>query len=99
MRLEGKNAIVTGAGSGIGAAVALGFAREGAGIVAADIDLPAAARTAAEAQQAGRQAVAVHVDVADRASVEAMLAAALAAFDRIHILHSNAGIGGGYPFL
>ncbi|MFN8524119.1 MAG: SDR family oxidoreductase [Chloroflexota bacterium] len=92
MRLAGKHAIVTGAGSGIGAAVAEAFGREGAGVVAADLRLPAAEETAQRVRAAGGRAQAVEVDVTNRASVEAMLAAALEAFDRIHILHANAGI-------
>lgn len=99
MRLAGRNAIVTGAGSGIGAALALGFAREGAGVAAADIDPAAAECTAAEIRAAGGWAISVAVDVARRASVEAMLAAALAEFGRIHILASNAGVSGNHHFL
>ncbi|MDP8924435.1 MAG: SDR family oxidoreductase [Chloroflexota bacterium] len=99
MRLEGKNAIVTGAGSGIGRAIALGFAREGAGVVAADLDRDAADRTAAEIVAAGGRAIAVGVDVAVRASNEALLAAALAEFGRIDILANNAGVSGRAHFL
>src|SRR5206468_10728834 len=98
-RLNERNAIVTGAGSGIGAASAAGLAREGAGVVAADIDRDAAERTAAGIRQAGARAIAVQVDVARRASVEAMLEAALKEFGRIHILHSNAGISPRHHFL
>jgi NAD(P)-dependent dehydrogenase (short-subunit alcohol dehydrogenase family) len=98
-RLHQRNAIVTGAGSGIGAASAAGLAREGAGVVAADIDGDAAERTAAGIRQAGARAIAVQVDVARRASVEAMLEAALKEFGRIHILHSNAGISPRNHFL
>jgi NAD(P)-dependent dehydrogenase (short-subunit alcohol dehydrogenase family) len=99
MRLSGKHAIVTGAGSGIGRAVALGFAREGAGVVAADIDLDRAQETAHAVEQAGGAALAVQVDVADRVSVEALLAAALARFERIDVLFNNAGVSSRAPFL
>ncbi len=98
-RLGGRNAIVTGAGSGIGRAIAIGFARHGAGVVAADVDGAAAERTAAQIRAEEGRAIAVAVDVAQRLSVEAMLAAALAEFGRIHILASNAGVSGGHHFL
>lgn len=99
MRLEGKNAIVTGAGSGIGAAVARGLAREGAGLVAADRDLEGAERTVAEIRQDGGRAIAVPVDVTRRSEVEALLEAALREFGRIEILFNNAGVGGVVHFL
>ena len=98
-RLHERNAIVTGAGSGIGAASAVGLAREGAAVVAADIDREAADRTAQTINKAGGRAIAVQVDVSKRASVEAMLDAALKEFGRIHILHSNAGISPRHHFL
>jgi NAD(P)-dependent dehydrogenase (short-subunit alcohol dehydrogenase family) len=99
MRLAGKHAIVTGAGSGIGAAVARGLAREGAGVVAADRDLAGAEQTAAAIRAAGGRAIAVQVDVAQRPQVEALLAAGLAEFGRIEILFNNAGVGGVVHFL
>jgi NAD(P)-dependent dehydrogenase (short-subunit alcohol dehydrogenase family) len=99
MRLSGKFAIVTGAGSGIGRAVALGFAHEGAGVVAADVD-PARARETAQAiEAAGGQAMAVQVDVSSRESVEALLGAALARFPQIDVLFNNAGVTSRAPFL
>lgn len=98
-RLHDRNAIVTGAGSGIGAASAAGLAREGAGVVVADLDRQAAERTAAEIRKANGRAIAVEVDVSRRASVEAMLDAALEEFGRVHILHSNAGISPRHHFL
>lgn len=99
MRLSGKHAIVTGAGSGIGRAVALGFAREGAGVVAADVDPARAQETARSIGEAGGQALAVQVDVSDRASVEALVTAAISRFGRIDVLFNNAGVSSRAPFL
>jgi NAD(P)-dependent dehydrogenase (short-subunit alcohol dehydrogenase family) len=99
MRLSGKHAIVTGAGSGIGRAVALGFAREGAGVVVADVDPARARETARAIEEAGGLAVDVQVDVSDRASVEALLGAAVARFERIDVLFNNAGVSSRAPFL
>jgi len=99
MQLAGRCAIVTGGASGIGAAIARGYAREGAVVVVADVNRAGAQAQAAAIVAAGGRAVAVETDVSRRESVEAMLAAAVAAFDRIHILVSNAGVGGSVPFL
>ena len=98
-RLAGRNAMVTGAGSGIGRALAAGFAREAAGVVVADLDRAAAEATAAEIRAAKGRAIGVAVDVAERAPVVAMLEAALAEYGRIHILASNAGVSSGHHFL
>jgi 3-oxoacyl-[acyl-carrier protein] reductase len=87
MRLSGKTAIVTGAGSGFGAGIARIFAREGAQVMVADINA-AAAQTIAE--EIG--GIAQTVDVANGASVAAMAGAARAAWGRIDILVNNAGI-------
>lgn len=99
MRLEGKHAIVTGAGSGIGRAVALGFAREGAGVVVADVDPSRVQKTVAAIATSGGTAIGVQVDVANCASVEALVNAALARFDRIHVLFNNAGVSSRVAFL
>lgn len=87
MRLEGKTAIVTGAGSGFGAGIARKFAAEGARVMVADINRDAAAQVAREIG-----GVAQAVDVGDGASVTAMAKAALEAFGRVDILVNNAGI-------
>ncbi len=87
MRLEGKTAIVTGAGSGFGAGIARVFAREGATVMVADINEGAAGTIAAEIL-----GLAHFVDVADGASVAAMAKAATDAWGRIDILVNNAGI-------
>ncbi|MDP1668138.1 glucose 1-dehydrogenase [Phaeovulum sp.] len=87
MRLSGKTAIVTGAGSGFGAGIARRFAAEGARVMLADINLAAAETVAAEC---GGRAQAV--DVSLDASVAAMAQAAMAAWGKIDILVNNAGI-------
>ena len=87
MRLEGKVAIITGAGQGIGEAYAKRFAAEGARVAVADLN-DANAKAVADALGG----LAVHVDVADEASTQAMAAAVLAEYGRIDILVNNAGI-------
>ncbi len=87
MRLQGKTAIVTGAGSGFGAGIARRFAAEGARVMVADINAGAAAAIAAETG-----GIACTVDVSRRDSVQAMAAAAEAAFGTPDILVNNAGI-------
>ncbi|MCX2726821.1 glucose 1-dehydrogenase [Thermomicrobium sp. 4228-Ro] len=90
MELHDRVAVVTGAGSGIGRAIAHRFARAGALVVAADLDLEAAEATA---QLVPERIVPHGVDVRDEASVRALMAATLDRFGRIDILVNNAGIG------
>jgi 3-oxoacyl-[acyl-carrier protein] reductase len=86
--LSGRTVIVTGAATGIGQAFAVGAAEQGADVVAADLN--PATETVAAIEAAGGRAVAVEVDVSDRASTESMAAAALEAFGRIDGLVNNA---------
>jgi NAD(P)-dependent dehydrogenase (short-subunit alcohol dehydrogenase family) len=91
-RLDGKIAVVTGAGQGIGAAIARCFAAENAKVVVAEISPETGAAVASELTGAGAQAFFVQTDVADPASVEAMNKAVRAAFGSPDILINNAGV-------
>ena len=99
MRLEAKTAIVTGAAQGMGRAISLRFAAEGANVVAADVNLPGAEAVAAEIAAAGGQAVAVAVDVQNQDQVQAMVDRAVDAFGGVDILVNNAGVIKIIPFL
>lgn len=92
MRLQNKVALITGAGSGIGRAAALLFAREGAQIVVADINEVAGEMTAQQVRTAGGQAAYVQVDVAKPAAAERMVAFAESTFGKLNILFNNAGV-------
>ena len=92
MKLDGKVAIVTGAASGIGKAIAQRYAREGAKVVIADLNLDAANGAAAEIKSAGGEARGVAMDVTSEDDVNAGVAATVAAYGRVDILVSNAGI-------
>src|SRR5580698_5992692 len=87
----GKTIIITGAGSGIGRATALIFAREHANVVCADINEAGATETAEQVNGAGSQALALKVDVTSRAQIEAMVTRAISAFGRVHFLFNSAG--------
>jgi 3-oxoacyl-[acyl-carrier protein] reductase len=88
MRLEGKTALVTGAGSGIGKCIAETYAREGAWVVLADVNLEAA-KSAALA--IGNNAIAVRCDVTKRSDIDAAINETLSAFGGLDILVNNAG--------
>lgn len=90
MRLEGKVALVTGAAQGIGQAVALVFAREGADVIPVDINLELAQKVADEIRSLGRKAEAIKADVSKSRDVDRMTAYALDKFKRIDILVNNA---------
>jgi len=92
MKLSGKTAIVTGAASGIGRHIALAFAREGARVAIADIDLAAANATVTAISAAGGQALSVAMDVTAEQAVNDGVASVIAAFGRVDILVSNAGL-------
>jgi NAD(P)-dependent dehydrogenase (short-subunit alcohol dehydrogenase family) len=91
-RLAGKVALITGAGSGIGLAASLAFAREGARIVAVDLDPSRGAQAAEQVRGAGGEALAVAADVAKGADCARMVAEAERAFGALHVLFNNAGI-------
>jgi NAD(P)-dependent dehydrogenase (short-subunit alcohol dehydrogenase family) len=92
MRLEGKMALVTGGGAGIGRAICLALAREGAGILVADIRPEPAQSVAAEVRALGRQALGVALDVTNESRVGQVVAEGIRAFGRIDILVNNAGV-------
>lgn len=92
MKLEGKSAIVTGAASGIGKEIALTYARAGAQVAIADLNLDAANAAAEQIRAAGGQALGIRMDVTDEGQVDAGVAAVVAAWGGVDILVSNAGI-------
>ncbi len=90
--IEGKSALITGAGSGIGRATALAFAREGARVIVADLAGDAAQDTVAMINAVGGQAMSVVCEVTDSTQVQAMIATATGAYGRIDCAFNNAGI-------
>src|SRR5262245_65411059 len=93
-RLDGKVAVITGAASGIGAATALLFAREGASLVLTDLNGEGGERVAAECRAAGPGAVFQRCDVAEETDVAALIARAEREHGGLHVLFNNAGLGG-----
>ena len=94
-RLQGKRAIVTGAGSGIGRATSMLFAREGAAVLCVD-KTEAVHETAEAISKAGGKALAMTADVGVEDQVQGYIGRAISAFGGIDVLYANAGISGGY---
>jgi NAD(P)-dependent dehydrogenase (short-subunit alcohol dehydrogenase family) len=92
LKLLDRIAVITGAGNGIGKAIALAFADEGAKVVVADINAPANEETASEIRTRGRMSLAVPTDVADPESVNHLCQSAIERFHSVDILVNNAAI-------
>jgi len=92
MRLQGRVAVITGAGSGIGRASAQLFAKEGAKLVVADINNTSGQETVKSIKEAGGEATFVHVDVSKVTDLEKMIKTAVDTYDKLDILFSNAGV-------
>jgi NAD(P)-dependent dehydrogenase (short-subunit alcohol dehydrogenase family) len=93
-QFEGKSAIVTGAAGGIGRASAMAFAREGAGVVVADLNLAGCEETVNLIASEGGKAVAIETDVSNATDVQAMVKKAVDEFGGLNFAHNNAGIEG-----
>jgi NAD(P)-dependent dehydrogenase (short-subunit alcohol dehydrogenase family) len=92
MKLKDRVAVITGAGSGIGRASALEFAREGARVVVADVNAAGAQETVRHVEALGGQALAVQTDVASPNSVQHLVKATLQAYAQVHVLFNDAAI-------
>src|SRR6201993_169134 len=90
--LQDKIVLVTGAGAGMGRGRALGMAEAGATVAAADIDLAAAQRTAADVAGNVRRAIAIEADCGDVASIDAMIVRTVAELGRLDVIVNNAGV-------
>ena len=99
MRLENKTVIVTGAGSGLGKAVAVAAAKEGAAVVLADINEDAMNKTAQEIRENGQKALCSQVNVCSQESIGQMLTKAVDTFGQVDALVNCAGIFSSIPFL
>jgi meso-butanediol dehydrogenase/(S,S)-butanediol dehydrogenase/diacetyl reductase len=98
-RVAGRTILITGAASGIGAAIARGCAAQGANVVLADLNLDAAQTVAREIEEAGGSAIAVRADVVDRATIAAAVAAAVERFGRLDVYFNNAGMNSPMKFI
>jgi NAD(P)-dependent dehydrogenase (short-subunit alcohol dehydrogenase family) len=99
MLLRDKVALVTGGGSGIGLATALGFAKDGARVVVVDRNGEAAEQVAQSIRRDGGEALAIDTDVSDEQQVEAMVASTVAHFGRLDCASNNAALGGGFNLI
>ncbi|WP_158046748.1 SDR family NAD(P)-dependent oxidoreductase [Skermanella pratensis] len=97
--IQGKSIIVTGAGRGIGAEIARGLAADGAKLTVADLSEQNAHAVAGSIREAGGTAIAVAVDVRDRAGVRAMIQETVRAHGRLDVMFNNAGVAQTKPFL
>ncbi len=93
--LDGKTALVTGGGSGIGRAASLAYAREGARVVVADVNVEGGEETVLQIKEAGGEAILVHADVASPDDTQSMVAQAVEDCGGLDCALNNAGIGGG----
>jgi 3-oxoacyl-[acyl-carrier protein] reductase len=91
-RLEGKVALITGAGSGFGREAALLFAREGASVAVADLDEAGGSDVASQIAAAGGRAIFIRANVAHPAEVKAMIEETVRSFGRLNVLYNNAGV-------
>ena len=98
MKLEKKVAVVTGAGRGIGKAIAIRLAEEGARVVVNDVDLAFAENVVEKLKMTGREALAIKADVSNWQEVEQMFEQTGQRFGRVDILVNNAGIRKDVPF-
>lgn len=99
MKLKDKVAIVTGSGNGIGCAIALEMAREGAKVVVSDIDSDCGANTVEMIKKEGGEAIFVEADMASEADIDKLVTKTVETFGRVDILVNNAGISGGLALL
>ena len=93
--LDGKTALVTGGGSGIGRAASLAYAREGARVAVVDVNVEGGEETVQRIKEAGGEAILIHADVSQPADTQAMVAQTVAAFGSLDCDVNNAGISGG----
>ncbi|MEH7308178.1 SDR family NAD(P)-dependent oxidoreductase [Neobacillus drentensis] len=93
MKLEGKTAIITGGGGGIGRSTAIRFAKEGARIAVADIDAVIGEETVSLIKRNGGDAIFIKTDVTDSGQVKALIHNTTSTFGALHILFNNAGVG------